>query len=204
MSKAKKWIDPQDIEITDPRHKAYIAAEVAGETEADQGKAVQELADQLLLRRLSLENASPVEKQRALDEFHKKQRQFDPDDLNLAGARKAINKLGEGDSAGAVQAVQASIDQRDSIYNDRFRKTQTNNAKKPRPQSKSNELAGEIERFKIANPVSTCAEVEKHLESVADESTAEGFFGRDNKFVSRSGLKDRVSRAKKRLSIQQK
>ncbi len=118
MSKAKKWVDPQDIEITDPLHKAYIAAEVTGETEADQGKAVQELADQLLLRRLSLENASPAEKQRALDEFHKKQRLFDPDDLNLAGARKAINKLGEGDNAGAAQAAEASIEHREAIRQD--------------------------------------------------------------------------------------
>jgi hypothetical protein len=202
--KAKKWIDPQDVQLTDPMHKAFIAAEVAGETEADQGKAAQELVNQLLLRKLGLENASPTEKQRALDDLHKKQRLFDPDDLNLAGARKAINKLSAGEFAGAVRAAEASIEQRDSIYNDRFRKKQTNNAKKPRPQSGVNALAAEIERIMIANPDSTSAEVEKRLEHFADESTAEGFYGRDNKFVLRSGLKDRVSRIKKRLSTQQK
>lgn len=118
MSKAKKWIDPQDVDITDPLHKAYIAAELAGETEADQGKAVQVLADQLLLRQLGLANASPVEKQRVLDELHEKQRQFDHDDPHLAGARKIINKLGAGDNAGAVHAAQASIEHREAIRQD--------------------------------------------------------------------------------------
>lgn len=118
MSKAKKWVDPQDVEITDTMHKAFIADAAIGETALDQGKAVQELVNKLLLRRLGLENASPAEKQRALDELHGKQRQFDPDDLNLAGARKAINKLGEGDNAGAVQAAKASIEHREAIRQD--------------------------------------------------------------------------------------
>jgi len=118
MSKAKKWIDPQDVEITDPMHKAFIAAEVAGETEADQGKAVQVLADQLLLSRLGLANASPIERQRVLDELHKKQREFDPDNVSLAGTRKIVNKLGAGDHAGAVRAAQDNIEHREAIRKD--------------------------------------------------------------------------------------
>jgi hypothetical protein len=118
MSKAKKWIDPQDVEITDPMHKAFITDAVAGETEAGQGKAFQALVDQLWLREQNLTNAPSAQKQRALNELHKKQRQFDPDDLNLAGARKAINKLGAGDNAGAVLAAQASIEHREAIRQD--------------------------------------------------------------------------------------
>ena len=203
MSKAKKWIDPQDVEITDLMHKAYVAAEVAGETQAEQGKAVQALLEQLWLSKQGLTNSPLADKQRALDDLRKRQRQFDPDDVNLAGARKAINKLGVGDYAGAVHTAQENIELRDSIYNDRYRKKQTNNAKKPRSQSRSNELAAEIERIVIANPDITSAEVEQCLERFADESTPEGFYGREGKFVPRSGLKDRVFRAKKRLSTQQ-
>jgi hypothetical protein len=116
--KVKKWIDPQDVEITGPLHKAFIAAEVAGETEADKGKAVQALIEQIWLNRQGLENASPPEKQKAIDALHKNQRAFDPDDFNLAGARKAINKLGAGDHTGAVQAAQNSMEHRGAIRQD--------------------------------------------------------------------------------------
>jgi len=118
MTKAKKWIDPQDVEITDPVHKAFITGVVSGETEADQGKAFQTLVDQLWLKEQNLTNASSAQKQLALDQLHEKQRQFDPDDLNLVGARKAINKLGAGDNAGAVKAAQASIELREAIRQD--------------------------------------------------------------------------------------
>jgi hypothetical protein len=116
--KVKKWIDPQDVEITGPLHKAFIAAEVAGETEADKGKAAQALIEQIWLNRQGLENASPPEKQKAIDALHKNQRAFDPDDFNLAGARKAINKLGAGDYTGAVQAAQNSMEHTGAIRQD--------------------------------------------------------------------------------------
>ncbi len=118
MSKAKKWIDPQDVEITDLMHKAYVAAEVAGETQAEQGKAVQSLLEQLWLSKQGLTNSPLADQQRALDELHKNQRQFDPDDVSLAGARKILNKLGVGDHDGAVHAAQASIEHREAIRQD--------------------------------------------------------------------------------------
>ena len=114
----KKWVDPQDVEIVEPLHKAFIAAEVAGETEEDQGNAVQDLLDQQWLTHQGLENAPPTEKQWALDELHKNQRELDPDDLGLAGARKIMNKLGTGDYAGAVQAAQNSMEHTGAIRQD--------------------------------------------------------------------------------------
>jgi len=114
----KKWVDPQDVEIVEPLHKAFIAAEVAGETEEDQGKAVQDLLDQQWLIHQGLENAPPTEKQWALDELHKNQRAFDPDDLGLAGARKIMNKLGAKDFTGAVQAAQNSMEHSGAIRQD--------------------------------------------------------------------------------------
>lgn len=118
MSKAKKWIDPQEVEITNLMHKAYVAAEVTGETQSEQGKAIQALLEQLWLIKQGLTNSPLADKQWALDELHKNQRQFDPDDVSLAGARKAINKLAAGDYSGAVHTAQASIEHRETIRQD--------------------------------------------------------------------------------------
>jgi hypothetical protein len=113
--KSKKWVDPQDVEITDPLHKSFVDHAASGEADEDKARAAQALIDRLLLMQRGFVNASPTEKQQALDELREKQRQFDPDDPNLAGARKIINKLGAGDYAGAVQAAKANIEHREAI-----------------------------------------------------------------------------------------
>ena len=202
-AKSKKWVDPQDVEITDPRLKAFECGGVDGETEEDQGKALLSLIEELWLEKKGFTSATYSEKQAAIKDLHEMMRDFDSDDPDLCGGvRKAINKLGNKKYADSVHAAESSIDHRNKVWGDRFSKRQTTIAKQTRSQGSKNELVEELENLVSTYPEITASEVERRLEQHADEATEDKFYGRDGELVLRSGIKDRIYRMKKKHSKQ--
>lgn len=117
-SRAKKWIDPQDVEITDARHKAFIDGEVAGETAEDQDVALQAAIEQWWLQEKGLTDAPPSEQQDALAQMRTGLQTLESDKPDQQIPLKVLKKLIAGQHGASAHLVEANIKYRDGIRQD--------------------------------------------------------------------------------------
>lgn len=120
MSKlqAKKWIDPQDVEITDARHKAFIDSEVACETAEDQDAALHAAIEQWWLQEKGLTGAPPSEQQDALEQMRKGLQTLESDEPDQQVPLKMLKKLIAEKYGASAHLAEANIKYRDGIRQD--------------------------------------------------------------------------------------
>jgi hypothetical protein len=117
-SQAKKWIDPQDVEITDARHKAFIDAEVAGETAEDQNRALQAAIEQWWLQEKGLTDATTNEQQDALVQMRTGLQTLESDIPDQQVPLKMLKKLIAEQYGASAHLAEANIKYRDGIRQD--------------------------------------------------------------------------------------
>ena len=116
--KAKKWVDPQDVEITDPRLKAFIESEIEGETAEEQDIALQALIEQLWLEKNGLTDAMPVVKLAALAQMRRGQQTLESDEPDQQIPLKMLRKLGARQYGASAHLAEENIKYRDGIRQD--------------------------------------------------------------------------------------
>lgn len=117
-SQAKKWIDPQDVEITDARHKAFIDGEVAGETAEDQDVALQAAIEHWWLQEKGLTDAPPSEQQDALAQMRIGLQTLESDNPDQQIPLKMLKKLIAEQYGASSHLAEANIRYRDGIRQD--------------------------------------------------------------------------------------
>ncbi len=117
-SQAKKWIDPQDVKITDARHKAFIDGEVPGETAEEQDVALQVAIEQWWLQEKGLTNAPPFEQQDALAQMRTGLQTLESDNPDQQIPIKMLKKLITDQYGASAHLAEANIKYRDGIRQD--------------------------------------------------------------------------------------
>jgi hypothetical protein len=198
----KKWVDPQDITVTDPAQKNFITKGNDNETQEEQGQAVQALIEEQWLIKNGLINATAKQKHLAIAELHQRQRAFNPDDPALWGAARIANKLVAGDFSGAVIAAEAGLVHRQNIVDYAVSKKQSAIASKPRSRAAGNMIIEAIEEYFEGNPSVTPVHLQEWLTNgcyAVDEMEDDIFTGRDGKEIkcSLAALSSRLQRLRK-------
>lgn len=117
-SRANKWTDPQDVEITDARHKAFIDSEVTGETAENQDAALHAAIEQWWLQEKGLIDAPPSEQQDALAQMRTELQTLESDSPDQQIPLKMLKDLNAEKYGASANLAEANIKYRDGIRQD--------------------------------------------------------------------------------------
>jgi|GEM_PF-2127704 len=111
----KKWIDPQNIKITDARLKVFIDGEIKDETAQQQDQALQAFIEQLWLEKKGLISATRVEKLEALKQMRIAQQTLESDEPDQQTPLRMLKKLGAKQYGASAHLAEENIKYRDGI-----------------------------------------------------------------------------------------